>query len=393
MATAPFTVVGKVVAQLEATLASTKVYLRNMYGEELEVQYDDSFDTTGMFTVNAGNFMHNPIPGDYLTIYAIDEVEIGGSGYRKTMNFVVTTTPQFVPDVILEYYDLIGPTGSMYFLEGAYTNRRENHLIMDVENAHSMTFYGDIEYPSAGERVLFNPQIVVRLTPSEGNKNVRVVFFSDNNNFTERTVAIIYDTIKPYVFNVTAPDMYNVHVVFSEMVRKEDAENRNYYAIAGLDIVSATLLEDYQTVVLNTNRMFSLRYTMEVSSVRDLAGNVMDSAIISFMGYEMAGFVWTPGVEAENVIQAVHLQELRTNAESRGVVPPNTNREWTDETLVVGETDIKWEHWSELREAIDKTFMEIYGRPVGWTTGQLNKDRTYLSARHLKELRAVVDAL
>lgn len=394
MATAPFTVVGKIIAPLPASLTTTEVYLRNMHGEELEVAYDSDWENNGLFTVNAANFNHNPIIDDYLTIYAIDEIGMGGTGYRKTYNFKVEITPQFLPPITLEYYDLVPPIiHAIYFLEGEYTNKRDNHLILDVEGAHSMVFTGDIVYPIPSERILFDGQIAVKLTSVDAVKSLHIYFYDLNNNMAEGSVSIVYDTVPPFITNLYASDLDEITIVFNEPIRKDGAELLTNYAISGLIVKSATLMDDKRTVILKTNRMFAIRYNMEIRNIMDLAGNVMNDAYISFEGYPYAGFDWTDlDLEADvNWIRKIHLDELRLYGGMKDVEPPAGG--WTNPVIVASETDILFEHWDELKKQINKTYINRYGTSIMWTSGPLVMDKTFLSVRHIKEFRAVIDAM
>jgi|GEM_PF-4217009 len=390
MATTPFTIVGRIYAPEPSSLDNTTVFLKNMYGEELEVQYDNGWLSNGIFTVNAGNFDHNPIYEEFMTITAVDPV----ASYRRVYNFqVAMTSPQFLPQIDLEPYDVTAPIiNAIYFLEGEYTNQQNNHLIMDVDGAASMEFYGDVTVPTIGERILFNDQIVTRLTTHDGLKTVRIKFYDENNNSSEGSASITYDTIKPFVVSITATGSTSVVLTFNEVIRNDDANNASYYRIAGLHVRSAELLPDRYTVRLTTSSMFAIRYTMEVRSIRDLAGNVMDDLIVSFEGYDQGGFDWTDEIIADDtLIRQIHIDELRANSLIKGVTPPQGG--WTDPLIVADTTDILFEHWIELRERISRTYANRFGESVSWTSGPLVKDKSYLSARHIKELRAVVDAL
>lgn len=394
MATAPFTIVGKIIAPLPASLATTKVVLRNMYGEEIEVEYDADWINNGLFTVNAANFNHNPIVDDYLVIYAIDEIGEGGTGYRKTYNFRVEHTPQFLFPITLEYYDLIPPIiHAIYFLEGEYTNHKDNHIVLDVEGAHSMEFEGDMVYPPADTRILFDRQIATTLTDGDATKVLNIKFYDENNNMAQGTASIIYDTIPPFITSIVAADLNKINIVFNEPVRKIDAETLTNYQISGLVVKGAELLDDKRTVTLTTTRMFAIRYNMEIKYVKDLAGNVMADTLISFDGYPYAGFDWTdPDLVADyNLIRKIHLDELRAYGAIKFVIEPPGG--WTDPVIVASETDILFEHWDELKKQIDKAFIDKYGTSIMWTAGPLIMDKSYLSVRHIKEFRAVIDAM
>ncbi|OXS24854.1 MAG: hypothetical protein BI182_11845 [Acetobacterium sp. MES1] len=80
-----------------------------------------------------------------------------------------------------------------------------------------------------------------------------------------------------------------VNVNFSEKVQKADAENIANYSIKSgavvLNVTKATLLSDGKTVELTTEQQAGITYTVKVSNVKDIAGNVNDStATDTFLG-------------------------------------------------------------------------------------------------------------
>ena len=392
MAAAPFTIVGKINDSMLYTLANVKVYLRNLYGEELEAVYDLEFDVNGLFSFNASNFDHNPVSQETLTLFAIDTTGTEQTGYRIYYNFLVNFSPQFLQPLTLEPYDTTGPViNNLYFLEGDYTCSVYNHLMMDVEGASSMIFSGNIVAPI--ERMLFNDRVVIQLSDVNGSKTVLCRFYDEHNNYTDGQVGIFLDTVKPIVTNVVAIDHKNVEITFSEVVRSVDANNKNNYNITGMNIQTVQLQPNNMSVIVTTvDNMFGVRYYMEIRNVRDLAGNIMDDAVAVFDGVPYPGFIWTDEILPETTyIKAIHLNELRTNAITKGVTPPVGG--WTDTLVEADVTDIYFEHWNELRERIAITYSDRYGRNISWVSGPLSPGATYLAARHIKELRAVVDAL
>ena len=98
------------------------------------------------------------------------------------------------------------------------------------------------------------------------------------------------DTTPPGIAGVTAVDQNHVDVEFNEAVRRESAENPEYYQILEvaptlalgsapgdtIHVGSASLDEDGKTVHLTTfDGMQSAPYELEVFNVRDTAGNVV----------------------------------------------------------------------------------------------------------------------
>lgn len=98
------------------------------------------------------------------------------------------------------------------------------------------------------------------------------------------------DLVAP-TFNVTDPSTVSTvaTVTFTEKVNKADAENiANYEIKSGavvLPVTKATLLSDGKTVELTTGEQAGITYTVKVSNVKDLAGNVNDNTITdTFVG-------------------------------------------------------------------------------------------------------------
>lgn len=130
--------------------------------------------------------------------------------------------------------------------------------------------------------------------PSATNKiNIADGAVKDDSGNTiakvENIVATITDLTKPTWVTFdddadveTAPTSTQVKITFSEKVKKEQAENvANYkiYASANdsvlLPVTKATLDVDGKTVYLTTGTQSGLEYTVEVSNIQDLAGNVV----------------------------------------------------------------------------------------------------------------------
>jgi hypothetical protein len=264
--------------------------------------------------------------------------------------------------------------------------------VLDVDDAHSMEFYGDITSPVPNERFVYSTPLVVKISPLDGIKTARIKFYDENNNASEGMATIIYDTIKPFISSISATGSNEIRVVFSEIVNKADAENMRNFVISGLDIKGLELQEDYQTLIIQTNKMFYIRYVLDARNVRDRASNIMEPTLVSFMGYQHPGYDWYDPeiVGDETYIKAVHLKQLRDQTKAKFMVA--NDYVWIDNVLIPNETDIIWEHWNELREKMNRAYLDKYGYHVPWVSGPLLKNQTYLSARHLKELRAVIDA-
>ena len=100
----------------------------------------------------------------------------------------------------------------------------------------------------------------------------------------------VIDGVAP-TFTMTDPSTVSTKatVNFSEKVNKADAENvANYQIKSGavvLAVTQAKLLADGKTVELTTEEQAKITYTVKISNVRDLAGNVIDNNVTkTFVG-------------------------------------------------------------------------------------------------------------
>ncbi len=84
------------------------------------------------------------------------------------------------------------------------------------------------------------------------------------------------DTIKPSIQSVVASNANQVVVGFSEALDPATAQNVTHYAISGgVNISDANLSTNGRTVTLVTTTLSEQVYTLDVSQVQDLAGNVI----------------------------------------------------------------------------------------------------------------------
>jgi len=108
------------------------------------------------------------------------------------------------------------------------------------------------------------------------------------NTQTNLTFTGIADRTKPTVKSVTNLGNSSLKVVFSERVDAKDATNeRNYKVTGGLNITRATLDAYGSTVTLYTSKQKDGQtYTLSISGIADLAGNVMNPRNdIVFIGF------------------------------------------------------------------------------------------------------------
>ncbi len=90
------------------------------------------------------------------------------------------------------------------------------------------------------------------------------------------TLTVTEDTTPPSVANAEAPDpsFQTVELTFSEEVTTDSAENTDNYSIEGISVNGATLMEDGQTVLLETSMQDeATEYTVTVNGVSDVSSN------------------------------------------------------------------------------------------------------------------------
>ncbi|HPQ20194.1 MAG TPA: hypothetical protein PKX90_13115, partial [bacterium] len=95
------------------------------------------------------------------------------------------------------------------------------------------------------------------------------------------------DTTPPFIVYVTAIDSQNIKVVFSEIIRKAEAEEENNYFISGgLNVINAILSNDSKTVNIQTsNQVGGYIYTITISNIYDSIGNkISDNSTATFIG-------------------------------------------------------------------------------------------------------------
>ncbi|KPJ60352.1 MAG: hypothetical protein AMJ46_07215 [Latescibacteria bacterium DG_63] len=102
------------------------------------------------------------------------------------------------------------------------------------------------------------------------------------------------DTTPPNLVSANAIDEIHVNVTFDEKLDEVSAEDAGNYTITPslvyseatslLLVVSAVLLADEKNVLLETDPQIDFGYILEVSGVKDLAGNAMEAQTTDFTG-------------------------------------------------------------------------------------------------------------
>jgi uncharacterized protein (DUF2141 family) len=106
------------------------------------------------------------------------------------------------------------------------------------------------------------------------------------------------DTFPPDLVSAVAVDEIHVNATFNEKLDETSAEDATNYTIIPtiitsgstvlLPVVSAVLLEDGMNVLLETGPQLGLIYSLQVSGVKDLAGNTIGEESTNFNGSTQA---------------------------------------------------------------------------------------------------------
>lgn len=98
---------------------------------------------------------------------------------------------------------------------------------------------------------------------------------------------LIVDTTAPIVESVVPTGSTAVLVQFSEIVQQADAENENNYVLNGaITPLSATVVpSDPKQYILTFAQPFVLNNTLQISTIRDLAGNPLNTVQLPFSYY------------------------------------------------------------------------------------------------------------
>ncbi|MCK5684402.1 Ig-like domain-containing protein, partial [bacterium] len=102
------------------------------------------------------------------------------------------------------------------------------------------------------------------------------------------TTAPRSELVKPTVTYVQSTDNNIIKVYLSEKITQATAENANSFSVdGGLIIKSLHLEEDQRTITLTTSNQIEAKvYTLTIEDLTDLAGNVIDTILISFDGID-----------------------------------------------------------------------------------------------------------
>ncbi|UCF78379.1 MAG: Ig-like domain-containing protein [Candidatus Eiseniibacteriota bacterium] len=102
------------------------------------------------------------------------------------------------------------------------------------------------------------------------------------------------DNTPPELVSATAVDEIHLNVTFNEKLDETSAEDAGNYTITPslvhaeatglLPVVSGVLLQDGENVLLETDPQLGFDYILEVSGVKDLAGNAMSAQTTEFSG-------------------------------------------------------------------------------------------------------------
>jgi len=225
----------------------------------------------------------------------------GGGGDGFTMTFReqnVTGSPANTEVTTAQFLEL--PTGPMAIasITPSSLTVPENSVI--TFKVAGITGAGPTKYQWFKNGSMIPGAIGFSYTTPPLSINDTTFSFAASNLFSSAQISanltIIPDTVAPTILSVlSSPTLTNVTVAFSERPTQATAENTANYQIAGLTIVSATLLADGTNVVLRTSpQTEGQAYTLVVNNVQDRAGapnTIAPNTSITFGGAFAAGLV------------------------------------------------------------------------------------------------------
>ena len=120
------------------------------------------------------------------------------------------------------------------------------------------------------------------------------------------TTAPRSELVKPTIIYVQPTDNNILKIYMSEKITQATAENTNSYSVdGGLIITSLHLEEDQRTITLTTSNQIETKiYTLTIKDLTDLAGNVIDTILISFNGID------PPDLVSANPISSTSIELL-----------------------------------------------------------------------------------
>ncbi|MEA3286064.1 MAG: lamin tail domain-containing protein [Candidatus Marinimicrobia bacterium] len=235
---------------------------------------DDSVDIGGWYTMDDNpTHVRTPFPvgtkigpGEYLSVF----------NYVSSDTFVVPFTPD---------YDISdGDIG--------YSDSKDNPLLFNAEDdLVSYMYYDDggagemFEHASGADGLGYSLELIDPLLSNHDPLNWKA---SSGLGGTPGTEPL--DEFPPTILNVSVVDLNTINVAFSESVDSVTATTLiNYSVDGGIGVPSAAVWSDYQVALTIGALVHETDYTLTVSNVADVSGNVIDT--LSTMAFTYQAYV------------------------------------------------------------------------------------------------------
>jgi len=198
-----------------------------------------------------------------------------------------------------------------------------------------------------------------------------------NNNTASYDFSLI-DITPPQVESAALLDSVRLNVYFTENLDPNTAQNINNYSIAGITITNATL--NANIVTLSTSVHTLGTYSVEVSNVTDLAGNVVDpqanSAIYEYLSTTDLFMFPVANVLASVVPEPIHTGEK--TLDGLGFDDGDPDSRWAGDTMpewlvydlgdvqILNVTKLSFFKWNEGRTY--NYTIQVSSDSSSWTT-------------------------
>jgi len=158
---------------------------------------------------------------------------------------------------------------------------------------------GSLDHPA----MLVSLNMLGSLVVDVAGNRMDVVFLNDTGSVQDEfTILKTPDQEAPLITAVAAESATQVLVDFNEPLDSTEALNASNYSVAGLDIISAELLNGDRSVRLTTSNMTSgSSYTLVVNNVQDLVLNtILADSQVTFEFHETMTVAFQDGLSPDN---------------------------------------------------------------------------------------------
>jgi hypothetical protein len=194
----------------------------------------------------------------------------------------------------------------------------------------------------------------------------------------------IVDLTAPQVVSATIIDSVTLNIYFSENLESSGAMNINNYAINNINILNATLGSNLVTLTTSIHTYGA--YSVIVSNVTDLAGNIIDpqqnSAIYEYQEDPSSGLLMFP---VSNVLESVVPEPLHNGEKTidgNGFYQGDLESRWSGDTMpewlvydlgdiqILSATKLSFYKWNEGRTY--NYTLQVSTDSINWTTVRSN---------------------